>query len=578
VIDDEADTPFDPAYLEELKAQGYELTRQRSDALLADRQLDEAVIAQEAPGQGHVHDLSDIRNGQRFAEQHGDNVRYDLSRECWLEWDGHRWAEAAQVAIEARAKVTAISNWDEAKDGNSTKQAAFAVRSQSAAGIHGMLKMGRSEPALGVAGEAWNKDIMLLNTPSGTVNLRTGKLSPSKQSDLITRMTAAPFDPEAQCPRWLRFLEEIFVYEDGRTDRDLVQYMQRLVGYALTGSTVEQKFAIFHNTGSNGKGVFVNVIQAIMGDYAGGTPADLLLAKRSGEPDHRALAYLYGKRAVFSNEVDAGRRLNEALVKNITGSDPITTHRLYENLWTFTPEFTLMLATNFLPEIRGTDVGVWRRVHRVPFNRTFKGNDIDENLEEKLRAEAPGILAWAVEGTLEWLMDGLAAPWAVTRATEEYRAENDIIRRFIEDCCDTSDRKAIEAAGAIYSGYKGWCESEGLKPVSGTAFGSELTKQGFSQDRQYINGKRTKIRRHICLMGPVGTGFPNSTHMRGVKGKLRETGPTGAHGDDSYSVVDTTTPPAAVSEPSDAPPLPAKQSTFKRTGWPDLVVEANLID
>jgi putative DNA primase/helicase len=311
------------------------------------------------------------------------------------------------------------------------------------------------------------------------------------------KITAAKFDPEAKCPRWERFLEEVFTKSDFTTDHDLIDYIRRLAGYGLTGSVREHIFAVLYGTGRNGKSVFLNTVRYALGDYGGTTAADLLLAKRS-EVHPTGLANLYGRRVVVSAETDAGRRLDESLVKDITGADPIPARRMHEDWWEFDPTFKLLLATNHKPVIRGTDEGIWRRIHLVPFNRTIDAADQDDGLEQKLRAEWPGILAWAVRGCLEWQEGGLRPPAAVVEATRSYREESDAIRRFIDDRCECLHGAEVRT-GALFAAYQAWCESEGEKPVSSAAFSTDLTTRGFPGDTASFSGKTARIRRHIRL-------------------------------------------------------------------------------
>lgn len=447
---------------------------------------------------GEAHPQTDIANGQRFAAQNGDDVRYNADSKRWLVWDGSRWRDNAVVEVEARAKATAVSVWDEAKERRDTQLSAWAVRSESAAGVHGMLEMAHSEASVVITTAALDTDPWLLNTPSGTVELRTGKLRTAHRDDLITKVTAAPFDPDAECPRWLQFLDEIFIHADFTVDQDLIDYMQRLAGYALTGSIREQMFAVCYGTGRNGKTVFLNVMRGMLGDYSVTTPTDLLLSARDSAPGH-ALAILHGRRFVGCAETDAGRRLNESMVKNITGSDKIPARWLYGQPFEFDPTHKLFLATNHKPDIKGTDEGIWRRIHPIPFLRTIDPAKVDDELEQKLRDEWPGILAWAVRGCLDWQDGGLRPPTAVIEARASYRQESDHIRRFIEDCCECIPGAQV-ATGKLFAVYRQWCEGEAEQPLSSTAFGNEMSSRGYPGDLVKINLIATRIRRHIRLV------------------------------------------------------------------------------
>ncbi|MHB8507723.1 MAG: DNA primase family protein [Candidatus Dormibacteria bacterium] len=453
----------------------------------------------DAPSVDAMQPTTDIANGVRFAQRFKDSARYNAAWKRWLTWDGTRWSEQA-TGIEAMAKEAAIAIWDEARAANSHELAKWATRSQSATGVHGMLAMARSEPEIVVETRQLDTNIWLLNTPSGTIDLATGLQTPANRADLITKVTAAAYDPDGKCPLWDAFLAGIFVKADLSPDHDLVAYMRRLVGYSLTGSTREHMFAIFHGTGRNGKGVLSNTIRHMLGDYAGTTAADLLLSKRN-EPHPTGIANLYGKRWIGCSETDSGRRLDEALVKNITGGDPLSARRMGEDFWEFQPEFKLMLATNHKPEIRGTDEGLWRRVHCVPFLRTIEPTVADADLEVKLRGEWPAIMAWAVRGCREWLAGGLCPPQSVVDATRQYRAESDAVRRFIEDRCECIEHAQVRA-GKLFTAYQTWCDSEGESPLTSTAFGLDMTSRGFPGEVARIAGATARIRRHIRLQEP----------------------------------------------------------------------------
>lgn len=452
----------------------------------------------ERSARGEAHPQTDIANGRRFVEQHGDDVRYNADSKRWLAWDGIRWHDNAVVEVESRAKDTAVSIWDEAKESKNTSLSAWAVRSESSAGVHGMLEMAHSEASVAITA-ALDTDPWLLNTPSGTVNLKTGELRPARREDLITKVTAAPFDPGAECSRWLQFHDEVCIHADFTTDRELIDYMQRLAGYSLTGSVREQIFAVFFGQGRNGKTVWLNVIRGLLGDYAVTTATDLLLSKRDGAPGH-ALAILHGRRFVGCAETDAGRRLDESMVKNITGSDKIPARWLYGQPFEFDPTHKLFLATNHRPDIKGTDEAIWRRIHPVPFLRTIDPAKVDSDLEAKLKNEWPGILAWMVRGCLDWQgLGGLNPPAAVVEAAASYRQESDAVARFIEDCCELLHGAQVETSRLV-AAYRLWCETEAEQPLSSTAFGREMSNRGCPKDQGRIATISTKLRRNIRLI------------------------------------------------------------------------------
>jgi len=257
--------------------------------------------------------------------------------------------------------------------------------------------------------------------------------------------------------------------------------MQKAVGYSLTGSTQEHCLFILYGTGANGKSTFLNTLSTMLGDYARQTPTETLLVKR-GDGISNDVARLHGARFVSAMEVENGRRLAEAQVKQLTGGDLMAARYLYQEFFEFRPQFKLFMGVNHTPVIQGTDHGIWRRIHLVPFTVTIAKEDQDKRLEEKLRAEQPGILRWAVEGCLAWQVEGLEPPLAVTTATEEYRAEMDVLARFLLECCDLSPEARV-ATGLLYTRYVSWCALADEAPVQKRAFAAALKERGFQPGR-----------------------------------------------------------------------------------------------
>jgi putative DNA primase/helicase len=262
---------------------------------------------------------------------------------------------------------------------------------------------------------------------------------------------------------------------------ELVDYLQRAIGYTLTGSTREQVFFLLYGTGRNGKSVFMNTIAAMMGDYASETPTETLMVKPLGAGGASSdVACLAGARLVGANESEDGQRLAEARIKALTGGDPITARHLYQAPFTFTPAFKLWLRTNHRPDVKGTDEGIWRRVRLVPFAVTIPESDVDHDLSEKLAAELPGILAWAVRGCLAWQAGGLGYPDAIRRAVEGYRDEMDHIGPFL----DQLQVKRPIRAEHLHEAYKTWCAANDQEPMNATAFGKRLNERGWGKQRK----------------------------------------------------------------------------------------------
>lgn len=458
--------------------------------------------------------IGDISNGKRFVDMHGKDILYVPQWREWLVWDLDRWSKDTTLSIPRMAKKTSLALWHEAAAQNDTVLAAEAKRMQSVHGMEAMLKVASSDHRVIVQPEELDVNGWLLNTPTGTVDLRSGELiSAGHRSDLITKMTKARFDPRRpKSPRWHRFLAEIFVTPDGARDQELIAYVQRLCGYCLTGSTEAQVFAILHGTGANGKGVFTNTLYNALGDYADFTAATTLLAK-SFDAHPAAIASLRGRRLILSEETDAGRKLDESTVKNLTGSDPINARFMHQNPFTFIPTFKLMLATNHRPGISGTDEGIWRRIHLIPFLRTFSPDERDPDLEAKLRDEWEGILWWMVDGCLLWqAMEGLHPPKSVTDATNEYRLESDETRRFVRDTFDVGTGLYAQVS-EVYRSYQRWAGAEGIdvdRRQTPMALGKALNNLGYLSAAKRIDGDPTKVR--------LGIRIRNHQSVTGVTG------------------------------------------------------------
>ncbi|MGH8355301.1 MAG: DNA primase family protein [Pseudomonas sp.] len=295
-----------------------------------------------------------------------------------------------------------------------------------------------------------------------------------------TRLIDINYDAEAVCPAWDTFLREVFLGDEG-----LIRFVQRAAGYSLTGLTREHVLFILFGLGANGKTTFVGALSELLGPYATTAPPDLLLARR-GEHHPTELATLHGARLVTASETGDGRRLAESLVKQLTGGDHISARRMREDYWTFSPTHKLWLATNHKPEIRGTDHAIWRRIRLIPFGATFHPPESgqapaqDPELPDRLRADLPGILAWATRGSVDWQREGLGIADAVRDATAAYRAEMDVLVQWIDDCC-VVDRRAEAGATELYRSYVGWCETTGERAESQRSFGARLSERGYAK-------------------------------------------------------------------------------------------------
>ena len=429
------------------------------------------------PGGPDGWPLTDLGNAERLVVAHGDDLRFCHPWQAWLVWDGGRWAADDTGAVERRAKVTVRVMYGRAAGVEDREDrralAKWAQKSESSGATRSMLSLAQSEPGVPIRPEKLDAEPWLLNVANGTLDLRTGELRPHRRGDYLTKASPVAYDSAAGCPQWLRFLDRIFA-----GDAELVEFVRRSIGYTLTGLTREQCLFLCHGPGRNGKSVFLRIVSALLGeDYAQQAPSETLLTRdqRSASND---IARLRGARLVTAVETPEGRRLDENLAKQLTGGDKITARFLHREFFEFTPVLKLWIATNHRPEIRGTDLAIWRRIRLIPFGVIIPEDEVDEDLGDKLEAEIPGVLAWAVAGCLAWQADGLRAPTAVVTATQAYRAEMDQIGRFIDERCATGPASTSTAA-VLFDHYRTWAADSGEHAVTARKFRDQLVERSY---------------------------------------------------------------------------------------------------
>lgn len=417
--------------------------------------------------------LTEAGAAERFARLHGDDVRYDHRRSRWLVWAGHRWVPDADAAV-TRIGLDFARAWQrEALDIPTPKQREATIRHAIALErrdrLESLLRFAEALRPIADAGDRWDVDPWLLGVPNGVVDLRTGELRPGLRGDRITMSTAVAYDPAATCPRWDRFITEIF-----GDDLELPHYVQKCVGYSLTGLTTEQVLFFLHGAGSNGKGVLTNTLRHVLGDYGHALAfAAIEHDPRPGAASNE-LAALLGRRFVVSSETSEGRRLDEGRVKWLTGSDPIRARFLYTESFEFVPAAKFWLAANHKPIVRDDSMGFWRRLRLIPFSQTFP---IDQTLAATLTEEGAGILAWAIRGCLTWQRETLDPPPAVViDATRQYREDSDTLGSFIAEAVDVDPASSVGAA-ELYQHYRSWADRNGLterERLTANAFGRKV--------------------------------------------------------------------------------------------------------
>jgi putative DNA primase/helicase len=406
--------------------------------------------------------LTDSGNAERFAAMFHDRVRYCVPTHTWLLWDETRWAADVRGAVMALAKDVARSIYSEAaacKDDDIRKAiATWARKSESRGARASMVELAQSEPGIAVLPSELDADPWLLNTPSGTVDLRTGIQHAHRREELITKRTAAEFDAGKRSPLWDRVLLEAM-----GGDGELVSFFQRAAGYSCTGSTREEKlFMPVGNAGSS-KSTIIQAIIRTLGDYAKTADFEAFIAQKNAGGPKNDIARLAGARLVASIEVDKGKRLAQGLVKSVTGGDIVSARFLYCEAIEFTPEFKLWLVCNDAPKVDDNDTGMWRRILRIPLDHVVPEGKRDPAVKAELTDPArsgAAILAWLVEGSLMWQAKGLSAPAAVLQATEGYRAEQDPIREFIAEACFLEPTVQCSRS-LLRDAYEQWAKESG---------------------------------------------------------------------------------------------------------------------
>lgn len=422
------------------------------------------------------YSFDDTGNADRMCDLFSEELKYCYANKHWYYYDGRKWCEddtgtngrLADKAVEAMKAESRM--YESGDDPEMAKQFAKHMKS-SRSNKAKKAMLAEYMHRVPITPAQMDKHPYAFNTPSGVLDLKTGQLWDHRPGQYITKMAKVDYTDNADCPQWLSFLSEIF-----GGDKDLIRYVQKAVGYSMTGSTEEQCVFFLYGVGKNGKSTFLNIIRSIMGSYATNIQPETIMVKPANGGANSDIARLKGARFVTSAEPNEGMRLNEGLIKQLTGDDPVTARKLYGDEFEFRPEFKLWIATNHKPIIRGTDTGIWRRIHLIPFLVQIPDHKVDRQLPHKLRAELPGIMKWAVDGCLLWKKEGLHMPKAVFDAVKEYRGEMDVIASFIDANCVEIQSGEIEAS-LLYSEYARWARENNEYEMSQTKFGIEMKKR-----------------------------------------------------------------------------------------------------
>jgi P4 family phage/plasmid primase-like protien len=454
-------------------------------------------VKRKTPQKVQTFKNTDLGNAERLVHHKGDILKYDPISKNWFIWDGKRWLDDKKQKIKLISKdVVRLIHGEALKEEDADKRKAIAqhaIRSESRARLEAMISLAEAE--VPVLPDEMDQDKWLFNCQNGVINLKNGELLPHDRKYLMNKISPVSYDSKADCPRWKQFLEDIMQDEEGNVKHELIEFLQKSIGYALTGDTSEQVLFFLYGIGKNGKSTFLDTIRHLLGDYAKQANTDSFTVKKS-DAVRSDLAGLKGSRLVAATESEEGARLAESLVKQLTGGEPIQTRFLYGNFFEFVPEFKIFFTTNHKPIIRGSDEGIWRRMRLIPFTVTIPEEKRDKTLPTKfLEEEISGILRWAVEGCLKWQKEGLGNPKEVQEATDSYRDEMDTIGNFLKDYCNVNGDAKLYVS-ELYEKYCTWCEDGGEYTLSKQKINKKLEERGFKKKRDgngiYFLGLRIK--------------------------------------------------------------------------------------
>jgi len=457
-------------------------------------------IARYPPAAATYH-RTDLGNAELLIELFGDRVHYVHPWKRWLLWDGQRWVPDPGGGIDHLASLTVRERLRRAADiedqDERSLETKWAFTSESAKHKNAALDWAKSQPGVPILPKDLDTNSWLLNVQNGTLDLRTGERKPHDPADHITKIAPVHYDPKAATPLWENLLNKIT-----GNDEELKTFLQRAVGYSLTGDTGEEVLFFVHGPTNTGKSTFMEAVKAMLGEYSKTTDFETFLKRRGDAGIRNDIARLAGARHVVSIEVDEGKKLAEGLIKALTGGDTVSARFLHKEYFEYVPQLKLWLAANNKPAVTPTDTAMWKRILLVPFIHEIPEVERDPEVKRRLRdpsESGPAILAWAIKGCLEWQKNGLQVPKKVAHATDKYREEMDTLSDFLADRCveHTGARVVVDE---LYRAYKNWAEESGERPMSKRALGMRLSDRGFESGH---DGKQ-RVRHGIALQGLGG--------------------------------------------------------------------------
>ena len=429
--------------------------------------------------------LTDVGNAERFAAMFKEDVKYCATYKKWYVWNGKFWEQDNGTIVEYAVHcIRSIYEYADLLPEGDQRKALIqhALRSENGNRIKMLISIASGMKDFAISPDDWDPDPWLLNCQNGTINLKTGKLQPFNKADFITRICSVPYDETCPIPLWTSLLEKVT-----KDNKETMRYIQKGMGYSLTGDTSMQVLFVLYGTGSNGKSTFLNVFSEVMNTYSQSTQADTFVKKKNDNASND-IARLKGARYVPAIEMAENAVLDEARVKAMTGGDKVVCRFLYGEYFEYLPEFKVFLAVNHKPIIRDTTNSLWRRLKLMPFEVTFTDDQRDIHFAQKIKdKELPGILAWAVQGCLLWQKEKLVDPPVIRLATAEYRDEMDSFKNFYEECIEPREDGRVTNK-MLRSIYDEWCRDNGEYALSQRLFSRKMIEMGFEKKRIPGNG------------------------------------------------------------------------------------------
>ena len=421
---------------------------------------------------------TDMTNTEYFLKIYGERVRYCKQWKKFLVWNGKQWLIDENGDVETLVNRLIRSMYKIAPTIKDIQRRidfeSHIKKSESLRRRKALIESLSMDEHIKTPPETFDQNPYAFNCKNGTMYLDRGEFKPHKPGDYSTKCSNFIYDIKATCPTWEKFLLQIM-----NQDKELIRYVQKVMGYSMTSMTSEQCMFILWGAGANGKSTFLNTLSNLMGDYAEHTQAETFM-KKQNESINNDVARLRAVRFVSTSETEQGKRLSESLVKQVTGDDNMTARFLYGEFFSFKPTFKIFMATNHKPQIKGNDFGIWRRIRLIPFTVTIPEEQRDKDLQQKLEAENAGIFNWMMQGYLAWKHEGLSTPETVKNATDEYRADMDVVGQFVKDCCfvDASEKTRVSNK-MLYEAYVAWCNANNEKVCSQKFLAMRLQEKGF---------------------------------------------------------------------------------------------------